>query len=200
MKLHCAGRHGLLVELDSQQQVRALYAELRRRAPAGLREIVPAARTVLLVGSGLETLATALPNWPLGRVATDTGPQVEIPVCYDGPDLDEVANLSGLPRDEVIRLHSSTEFSVAFCGFVPGFAYLTGLPPALQVPRRKSPRTRVDAGSVAIAGEFTGVYPRVSPGGWQLIGHTTTSVWDSRRQPPALLAPGTRVRFTRISA
>lgn len=197
MKFLHAGRHGLLVELDSQAQVRALYTELRRRAPQGVREIVPAARTVLLIGHGLDALAAVLPDWILPTVSADAGPLVEIPVRYDGPDLDEIATLCGLPRDEVIRLHSCTEFNVAFCGFVPGFAYLTGLPAALRVPRRKSPRARVDRGSVAIAGEFSGIYPRTSPGGWQLIGHTSTAVWDSTQHPPALLSPGTRVRFVR---
>jgi KipI family sensor histidine kinase inhibitor len=200
MKLRSAGRHGLLVELDSQAQVRALYAELRQRAPAGLREIVPAARTVLLVGNGLDAVAADMTGWTLAEVAAETGPCVEIPVRYDGTDLDEVATLSGLTTDEVIRLHSTAEYSVAFCGFVPGFAYLTGLPEALRVPRRKSPRSRVDAGSVAIAGEFSGIYPRASPGGWQLIGHTSAVVWDSQRKPPALLAPGTRVRFVPATA
>lgn len=200
MKLLSAGRQGLLVELDSQAQVRALYEELRRRAPAGIREIVPAARTVLLVGSGLKALAAAMPTWTLPDVQAEDGPLVEIAVRYDGADLDEVATLCGLSQAEVIRLHSSTEFRVAFCGFVPGFAYLTGLPDVLRVPRRKSPRTRVDSGSVALAGEFTGIYPRSSPGGWQLIGHTSATVWDSARQPPALLSPGTRVRFVQTSA
>lgn len=195
MKLYHAGRQGLLVELDSPAQVRALYEELRRRAPVGIREIVPAACTVLLVGSGVKALANAMPGWRLSEVPADDGPLVEIPVRYDGVDLDEVATLSGLSQEEVIRLHSSTEFRVAFCGFVPGFAYLTGLPEVLRVPRRKSPRTRVDSGSVALAGEFTGIYPRASPGGWQLIGHTSATVWDSDRQPPALLSPGTRVCF-----
>jgi KipI family sensor histidine kinase inhibitor len=198
MKLYHAGRQGLLVELESQAQVRALYAELRRRAPAGIREIVPAARTVLLVGSGLQALADAMPGWRLPDLPANDGPLVEIPMHYDGADLGEVATLAGLSQAEVIHLHSSTEFRVAFCGFVPGFAYLTGLPEVLHVPRRKSPRTRVDSGSVALAGEFTGIYPRASPGGWQLLGHTSVMVWDSARQPPALLSPGTRVRFVQV--
>jgi KipI family sensor histidine kinase inhibitor len=199
MKLHPAGRNGLLVELDTQAQARALYAELRRRALHNLREIVPAARSVLLIGGGLDALATEIPRWPLSDTEIETGPLVEIPVVYDGPDLSQVASLSGLSETEVIRLHTGTELGVAFCGFVPGFSYLTGLPEALRVPRRKSPRTRVDPGSVGLAGEFTGIYPRASPGGWQIIGHTTLAVWDSTRHPPALLAPGTRVRFVQVS-
>lgn len=195
MKFLAAGRQGLLVELDSQAQVRALYAELRRRAPPGLSEIVPAARTVLLVGTGLERLAAELPQWPLSATVVEAGPLVEIPAVYDGPDLAEVAALSGLNERDVIRLHSTCEFIVAFCGFVPGFAYLTGLPKVLQVPRRKTPRTRTPAGSIGVAGEFSGIYPRASPAGWQIIGHTDLAIWDSARHPPALLSPGTRVRF-----
>lgn len=195
MKFLPAGRNGLLVELGSQATVRALYAELRRRAPPGLAEIVPAARSVLLIGSGLELLKAELPSWPLPPVPEDAGPQIEIPVRYDGPDLAEVATLSGLPVAEVIRLHSTATFTVAFCGFVPGFAYLTGLPAALQLPRRRQPRTRVAPGSVGIAGEYSAIYPRATPGGWQLIGHTDVRVWDAARQPPALLMPGMRVRF-----
>jgi KipI family sensor histidine kinase inhibitor len=122
---------------------------------------------------------------------------VEIPVTYDGPDLAEVARLTGLPADEVVRRHAAAEYVVAFSGFAPGFGYLTGLPAELRVPRRDSPRTAVPAGSVAVAGEFTGVYPRRSPGGWQLLGRTDAVLWDPERDPPALLVPGTRVRFTR---
>ncbi|HXG28312.1 MAG TPA: allophanate hydrolase subunit 1 [Nevskiales bacterium] len=195
MRFLPAGHNGLLVELDSQAAVRALYAELRRRAPPGVTEIVPAARTVLLIGSGLDALKAELPGWSLPPVPEDSGPLIEIPVRYDGPDLTEVAALSGLPVTEVIRLHSTATFTVAFCGFVPGFAYLTGLPAALQLPRRRQPRTRVAPGSVGIAGEYSAIYPRATPGGWQLIGHTDVNVWDAARQPPALLMPGTRVRF-----
>jgi KipI family sensor histidine kinase inhibitor len=195
VKFLSAGRNGLLVELDSQAAVRALYAELQRRTPAGLAEIVPAARTVLLIGSGLDALRAELPGWFLPAVPEDSGALIEIPVRYDGPDLAEVATLSGLSVTEIIRLHSTAMFTVAFCGFVPGFAYLTGLPAELQLPRRRQPRTRVAPGSVGIAGEYSAIYPRATPGGWQLIGHTDLRVWDAARHPPALLVPGTRVRF-----
>jgi KipI family sensor histidine kinase inhibitor len=120
---------------------------------------------------------------------------VELPVDYDGADLDEVARMSGLDVDEVIARHSNGIYTVRFCGFAPGFAYLDGLDPTLHVARRASPRTEVPAGSVAIAGEFAGVYPRRSPGGWQLLGRTTTVLWDLSARPPALLVPGTIVRF-----
>ena len=140
-----------------------------------------------------------MPGWALHETTSADGPRVEIPVSYDGPDLAEVASLSGLPVAEIIRLHSTTEFTVAFCGFVPGFAYLTGLPVELQVPRRRQPRTRVEPGSVGLAGEFTGVYPRATPGGWQLIGRTSATLWDAARSSPALLTPGAQVRFVPVT-
>ncbi|UQI44740.1 allophanate hydrolase subunit 1 [Streptomyces sp. HU2014] len=194
------GRHALLVEVDTAEQAQALHAELLRRRAAGdlppVREIVPAARTVLL--DGLDdpgALAADLAGRPVPPLATAGGEPVVLPVRYDGPDLAEVAALWGVARDEVARIHSGLEFRVAFCGFAPGFGYLTGLPDRLRVPRRATPRTAVPAGSVGLAGPYTGVYPRSSPGGWQLIGRTDAVLWDAGREPAALLAPGTRVRF-----
>ncbi|MDO9175148.1 MAG: carboxyltransferase domain-containing protein, partial [Actinomycetota bacterium] len=113
----------------------------------------------------------------------------------DGDDLHDVAARCGLTPSEVVTLHTSIEYTVAFCGFMPGFAYLVGLPSVLHLPRHATPRTRVPAGSVAIAAEFTGVYPRESPGGWHLLGRTDAALWDDLRTPPALLPPGARVRF-----
>jgi KipI family sensor histidine kinase inhibitor len=127
--------------------------------------------------------------------AGSTGETVEIPVIYDGPDLDEVARLTGLSVAELVEHHRSAEYRVAFTGFAPGFGYLSGGDPALAVPRRDTPRTKVAAGAVGLAGEFTGVYPRPGPGGWQIIGHTDTPMWDLQRTPAALLRPGVRVRF-----
>ena len=195
MKLRRAGPQGLLIELPGLSEVRRLAAELRRRAPAGVTEIVPAARTVLLQGSGLDALAAEIEGWTLPPLEDGARPLVEIPVRYDGPDLDEVCALTHLSRDELIALHTGASFTVAFCGFAPGFAYLTGVPDVLRVPRRATPRTRVDAGAVGLAGEFSGVYPRASPGGWQIIGRTARAMWDETRDPPNLLAPGTRVKF-----
>ncbi|MFJ9852398.1 5-oxoprolinase subunit PxpB [Streptomyces sp. NPDC101150] len=194
------GEHGLLIELDSAEEVEALHAELRRRAAEGtlppVREIVPAAGTVFLDGlADPRGLIAELPTWDIPPLTSGGRPTVEIPVRYDGPDLAEVAALWDVTPDEVVRLHSGTAFHVAFCGFAPGFGYLTGLPRQLHVPRRTTPRTRVPVGSVALAGPYTGVYPRSSPGGWQLIGTTDTVLWDPDREPAALLAPGTRVRF-----
>ena len=123
---------------------------------------------------------------------------VELPVLYEGPDLDDVARLTGLATNEIVSLHTAAEFTVAFTGFAPGFAYLTGLPDVLRVPRRDAPRTRVPAGAVALGGPYSGVYPRESPGGWQLIGRLAAwapALWDETRDSPALLRPGTRVRF-----
>lgn len=194
------GEHGLLIELDSAEEVEALHAELLRRAAGGalppLREIVPAARTVLLDGlADPRGLLAELAAWDIPPIGAGDRPTVEIPVRYDGPDLADVAALWDCTPGEVVRRHSATEFHVAFCGFAPGFGYLTGLPEPLHVPRRDTPRTKVPVGSVALAGPYTGVYPRSSPGGWQLIGTTDTVLWDPRREPAALLAPGTRVRF-----
>jgi KipI family sensor histidine kinase inhibitor len=139
---------------------------------------------------------------PAGELArthahpTATRPHiVEIRVHYDGPDLDEVSKLTGLTPDEVVAAHTQTPWRVAFSGFSPGFAYLSGGDGRLQVPRRSEPRTSVPSGAVGLAGEFSAVYPRSSPGGWQLLGHTDEILWDVDRQPPALLQPGSVVRF-----
>jgi KipI family sensor histidine kinase inhibitor len=123
------------------------------------------------------------------------GEPLVIDVVYDGVDLDEVAELSGLTTAQVIDAHTANPWNVGFCGFAPGFAYLVGGDPRLAVPRRSEPRPAVPAGAVGLAGEFTGIYPRRSPGGWQLIGHTDAALWDIDRPAPALLTPGTRVQF-----
>ncbi|MEU1486388.1 allophanate hydrolase subunit 1 [Streptomyces sp. NPDC005752] len=196
-----AGPRALLVELDSGEDAEAFHAELLRRRAAGelhgVREIVPGARTVLLDGVEDRTLAGRLRSWTVPPPSRGAGEAVEIPVVYDGPDLADVAEAWGVAVDEVPRVHARTEFRVAFCGFAPGFGYLTGLPGHLSVPRRTTPRTRVPAGALALAGPYTGVYPRPSPGGWQLIGRTPEpdALWDPGREPAALLTPGARVRF-----
>ncbi|MFJ3687242.1 allophanate hydrolase subunit 1 [[Kitasatospora] papulosa] len=195
-----AGPRALLVELPSGEDAEAFHAELLRRRAAGelpVREIVPGARTVLLDGVEDRALAGRLRSWTVPPLDRAEGEAVEIPVVYDGPDLADVAEAWGVAVDEVPRLHARTEFRVAFCGFAPGFGYLTGLPGHLSVPRRTTPRTRVPAGALALAGPYTGVYPRTSPGGWQLIGRMPgpEALWDPGREPAALLGPGTRVRF-----
>jgi KipI family sensor histidine kinase inhibitor len=199
MKVLSVGEDALLVEVSSNDEAQALHAELLRRRAEGsfsAREIVPAARTVLLDGLDAPArLAAELTAAELPSAPPRAGAVVEIPVRYDGPDLGDVAAHWGVPESEVARIHAETEFRVAFCGFAPGFGYLTGLPPRYGVPRRATPRTAVPAGSVALAGPYTGVYPRSSPGGWQLIGTTDIVLWDHARVPAALLSPGTRVRF-----
>jgi KipI family sensor histidine kinase inhibitor len=197
------GEHALLVELDSGEEAEALHAELLRRRAAGalpgVGEIVPAARTVLLDGlAEPRRFAERLSGWPVPPLRPDAAEAVEIPVRYDGLDLAEVAALWGVTEESVVRIHSGAEFRVAFCGFAPGFGYLTGLPERYAVPRRATPRTAVPAGSVGLAGPYTGVYPRSSPGGWQLIGTTDAVLWDQDRESAALLAPGTRVRFVPV--
>jgi KipI family sensor histidine kinase inhibitor len=189
------GDAAVLVEVDDPSDVVPLAESLARRD--GVTEVVPAARTVL-VHAQPHALAElrALPPDPAARPAAPApAASVELAVRYDGPDLADVAAELGISEAEVVERHARAEYVVAFCGFAPGFAYLRGLDPALHVPRLAEPRTRVPAGSVGVAGEFTGVYPRVSPGGWRLLGRTDAPLWDLARTPPALLTPGTRVRF-----
>ena len=192
------GDRALLVEVADLAAVAAVRAALEGSPLPGQRDLVPAARTVLVVldraPSDLD--AVTLRRLPLDA-ATDSGGggAVELPVVFDGADLDEVGELTGRSADGVVRLLTSLELTVAFCGFAPGFGYLTGLPEDLHLPRRATPRTRVPAGSVALAGPFAGVYPQASPGGWQLVGRTDAVLFDVDRDPPALLAPGTTVRF-----
>lgn len=198
------GSDAVLVEVAGTQEVLTLGAALQE-APwrETVAETVPAARTVLVrvhdprelpaVRSGLAELLAAT---EVGATTQeDGGEPVVLPVVYDGPDLAEVARLTGLDEAEVVRAHTGTSWRVGFIGFVPGFAYLVGGDPRLQVPRRSTPRTSVPAGSVGLAGEFSGIYPRSSPGGWQLLGRTDVLLFDEDRDPPALLRPGTTVRF-----
>ncbi|MEV7729483.1 allophanate hydrolase subunit 1 [Streptomyces sp. NPDC087917] len=199
------GRDALLIEVDSAAEVAALHAELLRRRDAGeltgVRELVPAARTVLLDGvRDPAALAARVAHWEVPPLAPTEGPLVTVPVRYDGPDLAEVAAAWGVAGAEVAALIGGIDFRVAFCGFAPGFGYLTGLPERLRLPRRATPRTAVPAGSLALAGEYAGVYPRSSPGGWQLIGSTDAVLWDPDREPAALFAPGVRVRFEAVEA
>jgi KipI family sensor histidine kinase inhibitor len=204
MRFLPAGHHGLLVECEDLAQVVTLHRVLDRARPAGVVDLVPAARTLLLAFDAGRTtharLAAMVAGTDLDTAADETAArEVTIEVTYDGEDLADLAELTGIPAAEVVRRHQAPRYVVAFTGFSPGFAYIAGGDPALAVPRRPTPRTRVPAGSVALAGEFTGVYPREGPGGWQLIGRTDAPLWDLERDPPALLTPGTRVRFTEAS-
>ena len=201
-----SGERAVLVEVDTLEEV----LELHRRLwvddrPPGLLDAVTGARTLLLVVDSGRALAgvrstaqDALRH--LSGAAAATSPDsedadVELAVHYDGPDLAEVADLTGLSPREVVAAHTGRVWRVGFSGFAPGFAYLVGGDPRLDVPRRGTPRPRVPAGAVGLAGEFSGIYPRSSPGGWQLIGHTDEVLWDLDREPPALLRPGLRVQF-----
>lgn len=199
MRLLPSGSTALLVELDDLDEVLALYGALIKAPPVGVTDIVPAARTVLVVTDPARTSLSAVADAVRATVPDREQPAeaacLEVPVIYDGQDLADAARLVGCDPQELVRRHSADEWSVAFCGFSPGFGYLTSRSGTWDVPRRATPRTKVPAGAVALAGGFTGVYPRESPGGWQLIGHTELVVFDLARTPAALLRPGVRVRF-----
>jgi KipI family sensor histidine kinase inhibitor len=184
-----------LLEVDDDAEAPDLAAHLAGTLEDAA-EVVPAARTVLVEGVAEERLRAAVDAWAPGLEAPEGG-VAEIPVTYDGEDLAHVAALWGVTEEQVVERHTGLELVSRFCGFAPGFAYLAGLPEEWAVPRLDSPRTRVPAGAVGLAGTWCGIYPTASPGGWQLIGRTEASIWDADRQPPALLAPGTRVRFVR---
>jgi len=197
------GDHALLVELDSSTDVLALHSALSATRPPGVVDIVPAARTATLVIDphrlAPETAGAWIAHTEPHTVEVSDADLVELDVDYSGEDLEEVARLTGMSVDDVIETHTSSTWRVAFSGFTPGFGYLVTDHDRLRVPRRAEPRTSVPAGSVALAGEFGGVYPRSGPGGWQLIGRTDASLWDDTRDPPALLRPGVRVRFRRAA-
>ena len=199
MRVLPSGSTALLVELAGLDEVLDLYAALCAERPDGVVDVVPAARTILLVtdpsATDLATVERAVRETTPRHEDRTGGELVEVPVTYDGEDLAEAASLLSCTPRELVRRHTGEEWTVAFCGFAPGFGYLAGAGGQWDVPRRDSPRTTVPAGSVALAGEFSGVYPRASPGGWQLIGRTELSIFDLDRDPPALLRPGTPVRF-----
>lgn len=209
MRFLPAGPSALLVELDSIEAVLALVSEIDRRRATGwpVTDVVPGATTVLLDGvENPRAAADELARWalpPAGAGARhDAGVPpavtVEVPCHYGGPDLAAVARHWGVAEDEVAGIHSSLDHRVAFCGFAPGFAYITGLGRYGGVPRLPTPRSSVPPGSVAVAGDFTGVYPRPSPGGWRIIGQTDLVLWDAARPSPALLTPGAAVRFVAL--
>lgn len=205
MELHRVGEDALLVDCADRTEVAALRRAMERHREAGwsIGEIVPAARTVLLDRiADREAVIELLDQFGAHAVAADAGvPErvptlVELPVTYDGPDLAAVARLWGCSPEAAARRHREPTYVVEFCGFAPGFGYCAGLPPELAVPRLDTPRERVPAGSVAIAGTWTAVYPGSSPGGWHLLGRTEVPVWRPEDpEHPALLVPGTTVRF-----
>jgi KipI family sensor histidine kinase inhibitor len=204
-QIHAMGDQGVLLELQSNAAVHAVAAAARERFGDQLIEIVPGHRTLLLVSpaesvtpdfSELASVAGATCGEPRADAADlPDASVITIPVHYDGDDLNVIADALGVERERVIRLHSASIYSVAFMGFAPGFPYLVGLPPELELPRLEVPRLQVPAGSVAVAAGYCGIYPRSSPGGWNLIGCTDVILFDSERDPPAFLAPGDHVRF-----
>lgn len=215
MRFLPSGDAGLLLECADLDEVDRLRTAVGQRPPPGVLDLVPAARTLLLVldpevtspaeareaVTDLEAKLTTGQGPGTSSVNSEAGEPLSIPVTYDGEDLEDVAGMLSCPEDEVVRRHTAEIWRVAFCGFAPGFGYLvaegrTGHDaPEWSVARRESPRKKVPAGSVALAGEFTSVYPRASPGGWQLIGRTEMTMFDLDRDPPATLTPGTRVSF-----
>ena len=202
------GDRALLAEVAAVDEVVALTAALRadERCTAVVAELIPAARTVLVeardgVDLGeLTVCVTTVARAIRVTASPSTGEEIRVPVRYDGPDLAEVAALRGLSARDVVSLHTGTPWRAAFGGFAPGFAYLVGGPPELEVPRRRESRTAVPAGSVALGGAYSAVYPAESPGGWQLIGRTDIGLWDVDRDPPARIRPGMRVRFVDATA
>ncbi len=211
--IHDYGDRALLLEFDNTEEVLAWADAIRDAELLGVVDIVPASRTVLikLVGpryqpptrQRLGKLQVAPEAVSHSTAPADGRADVQIDVVYDGPDLDEVARLTGLTADEVVAAHTGTPWRVGFGGFAPGFAYLIGGDSRLEVGRRAEPRTKVPTGSVGLAGEFSGVYPRESPGGWQLIGRTAAdqaALWDVNREKPALLTPGMWVAFRAVQS
>jgi len=198
------GENAVLLECGDLSRAMRVFERLRRARERGallVDELVPAAETVLVRWErrdmrSLDALFSELDRTDCEESSrTQEHSETVIPVVYNGRDLSEVERLSGLSREQIAARHVAAEYRVAFSGFSPGFAYLVGLDPALVLPRKRTPRARVPTGSVGLAGEFTGVYPNASPGGWQLIGHTDCAMWDLERDPPSLLSPGDRVRF-----
>lgn len=197
------GERALLIEVSSLDEVLALRARFEASTPPGVIDIVPAARTVLVqfdprvlaLGAARAWIETAAKNDTSGTGPSITASHHVLDISYDGPDLDEVARLVGMPREALLECHLTARWTVAFTGFAPGFGYLVSTEWPFDVPRRVSPRTSVPAGSVGLAGPFSGAYPRQTPGGWQLIGTTTAPLFDARATEPALLAPGDTVQF-----
>lgn len=208
--IHDYGDRALLLEFGTTTEVLAWTETLRAAELPGMVDVVPAARTVLIIlaSPGLQTptrqrLSRVAP--PADDIADSTSPpagttDIVLDVTYDGEDLDDVARLTGMSVDEVVAAHTGWPWRVGFTGFAPGFGYLLGGDERLAVPRRAEPRTKVPIGAVGLAGAFSGVYPRESPGGWQLIGRTDAVLWDVDRDDPALLTPGRWVQFRAVTA
>ncbi|PQZ95087.1 urea amidolyase [Arthrobacter sp. MYb227] len=193
-----AGTRSVLVELSDLESVLALSALLKSTPLPGQIDVLAAASTLFIkadCAANARIIAATVQSLELGAAKANTGTLVEVPVHYDGEDLAEVAELTGLSIEGVINAHSQQQWRAAFGGFAPGFAYLLGENQLLNVPRRATPRKVVPTGAVALAGDYSAIYPRQSPGGWQLIGHADAVLWDLERENPALIRPQDRVRF-----
>ncbi len=202
-----SGDAALLVECDSLEEVLALHDALAAESKPGVVELVPAARTILVAIDprrlALESAVTWVRRTRAGRSsraggATTAPEEAEVRVVYDGDDLAETASLLGASPESLVARHAAVEWRVAFIGFAPGFGYLVSDDWPYEVPRLDAPRPRVPAGSVALAGAFSGAYPRESPGGWRLIGRTDAPLWNPDAESPALFEPGRRVRFEAV--
>ncbi len=199
MNTRVVGEGALLIDTQDALEAQQLRLAILRQPLKGLRELVPGLNSLLMEFDVADFDLQAF-NRQLPKLLRSKKPAIEarehvIEVDYDGEDLEAVSSLTGLNVQEVIQRHCAATYTVAFLGFAPGFPYLTGLDPKLRVARLKTPRTRVVAGAVAIAGEFAGIYPQATPGGWRILGHTSTRLFDAGNTPPALLAPGDHVRF-----
>ncbi len=199
MTTRFVGDSALLVDTENVQTAQQLCAVIHRQSLKGLRELVPAYNTLLVEFDPLEfdvmQFIRRLPQFLKASPLRGLVREHDIEVTYNGEDLEEVARMTGLSILEVIQCHSAATYTVAFLGFAPGFPYLTGLDPKLRMPRLKSPRTQVPVGAVAIADEFSGIYPQATPGGWRILGHTNTVLFDVSRPTPVLLMPGDTVHF-----
>ncbi len=202
VRLLPCGDAAVLVEVADLDAALALHADLRARPPSGMVDVVPAERTVLVrvdpAVTSVEALRDDLARRRAARRNLVEGPVLTVPVAYDGSDLAAVAAGVGWSVQRLVTEHQRRTWRVAFTGFAPGFGYLVPDDDWPEVSRRADPRTVVPAGAVALAGRYAGVYPQASPGGWQLVGRTDLAVWDVDRDPPALLVPGTRVRFEAV--
>jgi len=202
------GWRALLAEyatpLDAARSYSAARERRDRYQALGVRDVVLGEQSIVVTLKGDASSHAAVRReielWSTAPRVASTERVHEIPVHYDGEDMDAVCAATGLTSQDLIARHCAAPHTVAFCGFAPGWAYIAGLPDELHLPRRRTPRTRVPAGSVAIADKYSGIYPRVSPGGWHLIGRTDVKLWDPTREPCALLEPGDRVRFVVATA